>query len=53
MQRAAENRPFSPTKHPRGVLHVVHAVHQVCTRPYPSCVVVPSTGNNEPCYAFI
>ena len=29
------------------------AVHKVCTGPYPSCIVVPSTSNNEPCYAFI
>ena len=29
------------------------AVHKVCTRPYPNCIVVFSTGNDEPCYSFI
>ena len=29
------------------------AVHKVGTRPCPTCIVVPSTRNNEPCYAFI
>ena len=29
------------------------AVHKVCTGLYPSCIVVPSTSNNEPCYASI
>ena len=28
---------------------VLRAVHKVCARPYPSCIVVPSAGNNEPC----
>ena len=39
------------SKHPRG--SVLRAVHKVCTGPYPSCIVVPSTSNNEPCHAFI
>ena len=25
----------------------------LCTGPYPSCIVVPSTSDNEPCYALI
>ena len=29
------------------------AVHKVCTGPCPTCIVVPGTRNNEPCYAFI
>ena len=29
------------------------AVHKVCTGPRPTCIVVPSTRNNEPCYPFI
>ena len=32
---------------------VLRAVHKVCTGPYPSCIVVPSTSNSEPCYALI
>ena len=32
---------------------VLHAVHKVCTGPYPSCIVVRSTSNNEPCYESI
>ena len=32
---------------------VLHAVHKVCTGPYPDCIVVPSTNNNEPYGAFI
>ena len=29
------------------------AVHKVCTGPCPTCIVVPSTRNNEPCSAFM
>ena len=32
---------------------ILRAVHKVGTRPCPTCIVVPSTRNNEPCYAFI
>ena len=32
---------------------VWRTVHKVCTGPYLSAIVVPSTRNNEPCYAFI
>ena len=28
-------------------------MHKVCAGPYPSSIAVPSTSNNEPCYAFI
>ena len=35
------------------IVRCARAVHKVCTGPYPSCIVVPSTSNNEPCHAFI
>ena len=35
------------------IARCARAVHEVCTRPYPNCIVVPSINNNEPCCAFI
>ena len=35
------------------IAHYAHPVHKVCTGPYPSSMVVPSTNNVEPCYASI
>ena len=32
---------------------VLRAVRKVCIGPCPTYIVVPSTRNNEPCYAFI
>ena len=32
---------------------VLRTVHKFCTGPYQSCILVPRTRNNEPCYAFI
>ena len=30
----------------------VRGLHKGCAGPYPKCIVVPSTKNSEPCYAF-
>ena len=38
---------FQPSRSAR----CARAVHKICAGPYPSGIVVPSTGNNEPCYA--
>ena len=31
----------------------MRAVHKVCTGPYLSCIVVPSTSNNEPTSCYV
>ena len=38
---------------PMPIRGVLGAVHKVGTRPCPTCIVVPGTRHNEPCYAFI
>ena len=39
---------------PRGhFVRYARTVHKVCTGPWRTYIVVPSTRNNEPCYAFI